>query len=149
MSQSLSQMYIHLVFTTKNRFPFISNEIENSLHSYISGILKNLESTVISINSTSDHIHILFKLSKNLALAKVVEETKKHSSKWMKEQGVLKFSWQAGYGAFSVSSSKLKVVIKYIQNQKEHHRVKSFEEEIDEFMNEYNVKEYDPKYFLD
>lgn len=70
-------MYIHLVFTTKNRFPFVSKEIENSLHSYISGIFKNLESPVISINSTSDHIHILFKLSKNVALTKVVEEIKK------------------------------------------------------------------------
>lgn len=67
----------------------------------------------------------------------------------MKDQEVLKFSWQAGYGAFSVSSSKLDVVIKYIQNQKEHHRVKSFEEEIEGFMKEYKIKEYDAKYFLD
>ncbi|MCF6361029.1 MAG: transposase [Cyclobacteriaceae bacterium] len=94
-----------------------------------------------------DHIHILFHLSKNEALAKVVEDVKKQSSKWMKLQGVDNFTWQIGYGAFSVSSSKVEVVKGYIQNQKENHRSKSFLEEIEVFMQEYNVSGYDNQYF--
>lgn len=110
MGQSLSQMYIHLVFGTKYRYPYINENVEDSLHAYIAGILKNLESPAIKINSVPDHIHILFRLSKNYALAKVVEEVKKESSKWMKTQGVTGFTWQGGYGAFSVSSYKVEIV---------------------------------------
>jgi REP element-mobilizing transposase RayT len=92
MGQSLSQMYIHLVFGTKHRYPFISLEIEDRLHAYTAGILKNYQSPAIKINYVSDHIHILFRLSKNYALAKVVEEVKKNSSIWMKEQGIEGFT---------------------------------------------------------
>ncbi len=92
MGQSLSQMYIHLVFSTKYRQPYINDVIEESLHAYMAGILKNLESPAIKINSVPDHVHILFRLSKNYALAKVVEEVKKQSSKWMKAQGIKGFT---------------------------------------------------------
>ena len=85
MGQSLSQLYIHLTYGTKNRFPFIKPECEERLHGYMAGILKHYESPAILINSVSDHVHILFRLSKNYALAKVVEEVKKQSSKWVKE----------------------------------------------------------------
>lgn len=149
MGQSLSQMYVLLTFGTKERYPYIEKEVEDELHSYISGIFKNMESPVISINSVPDHIHILFRLSKNYALAKVVEEVKKSSSKWMKEikNGNSKFTWQIGYGAFSVSSSKLEVVKSYIVNQKEHHKKILYKEEIEKFIKNYDLLEYDEKYF--
>jgi REP element-mobilizing transposase RayT len=115
----------------------------------MAGILKNMESPALKINSVPDHIHILFRLSKNHALAKVVEEVKKQSSKWMKEKGVNGFTWQIGYGAFSVSSYKVEVVTNYIIRQKEHHKIVTFKDEIEKFVKEYNVTEYDAKYFLD
>jgi len=149
MGQSLSQLYVHLVFGTKGRYPFIKEEVEAALHAYMAGIFKNLESPAIKINSVPDHIHILFRLSKNHALAKVVENVKKDSSKWMKGNGVKGFSWQIGYGAFSVSASKVDVVTKYILNQKEHHKKQSFREEVEEFVREYDVIAYEPQYFWD
>jgi putative transposase len=149
MGQSLSQVYIHLTFGTKNRYPFIKQETEERLHAYLAGTLKNYESPSLAINSVPDHVHILFRLSKNYTLAKVVEEIKKQSSKWLKEIGAeyQKFSWQQGYGAFSVSSSKIDVVKKYINNQKEHHRLKTYLEEVETFFREYGATEYDPEYF--
>ncbi len=147
MGQSVSQLYTHLIFGTKGRLPLISPDIEKQLHSYIAGTLKNIGSPALKINSVPDHIHILFKLSKNYSLAKVVEEVKKQSSKWMKEEGVKGFTWQIGYGAFSVSSSKIETVKKYIINQKEHHNKKSFKKEIEEFIRKYDVVEYDEKFF--
>jgi putative transposase len=149
MGQSLSQMYVHLIFGTKNRFPFIKPEFEERLHAYLAGTLKNYKSPALVINSVPDHVHILFRLSKNYALAKVVEEVKKQSSKWVKEiEGSnRKFSWQIGYGAFSVSSSKVSTVKEYIINQKSHHLHKSYMEEVEEFMKEYDVIEYDPDFF--
>lgn len=149
MGQSLSQMYIHLVFRTKYGRPYIHENIESAMHSYIAGILKNMESPALKINSVPDHIHILFRLSKNHALAKVVEEVKKQSSKWMKEKGVVGFTWQIGYGAFSVSSYKVEVVTNYIIRQKEHHKKVTFKDEVEKSMKENNVTEYDTKYFYD
>ncbi len=149
MGQSLSQMYIHLVFRTKYGYPYIQENIESSLHVYMAGILKNMESPALKINSVPDHIHILFRLSKNYALAKVVKEVKKQSSKWMKEKGVNGFTWQIGYGAFSVSSYKVEVVTNYIIRQKELHKIVTFKDELEKFVKEYNVTEYDAKYFWD
>lgn len=108
MGQSLAQLYTHLIFGTKARLPLISEQVESQLHAYMAGTLKEYQSPSLYINSVPDHIHILFRLSKNYALAKVVEEVKKGSSKWMKrtEGGHLNFAWQTGYGAFSVSSTK-------------------------------------------
>ncbi|MBI9066538.1 MAG: IS200/IS605 family transposase [Salinivirgaceae bacterium] len=149
MGQSLSQLYVHLTFGTKERYPFIIPKIQDQLHAYLAGILKKYESSAITINSVSDHIHVLFRLSKNFTLAKIVEEIKKSSSKWMKEieGGSLKFTWQIGYGAFSVSSSKLETVKNYIKNQEEHHKRITYKEEIEEFISRYDIIEYDAKYF--
>src|SRR5690606_24615939 len=147
MGQSLSQMYIHLVYGTKGRLPYINEEVAPLLHSYMAGIFRRQDSPAVKIYSVPDHIHILFRLSKNHALARVVENVKKDSSKWMKENGVGGFTWQIGYGAFSVSASKVDVVTNYILKQKEHHQKKSFKDEIEDFMREYEVIEYDPEYF--
>ncbi|GET29356.1 IS200/IS605 family transposase [Prolixibacter sp. SD074] len=147
MGQSLAQLYVHLIFGTKERYPFVSTEIKPAFEAYITGIFKNLNSPTIIVYANPDHVHILFRLSKNHALAKIVEEVKKSSSKWMKEKGVRKFVWQIGYAAFSVSSSKLDSVKRYIQNQQEHHRRISFQEEIETFMGHYRISEYDGSYF--
>ena len=147
MGQSLAQLYIHLIFGTKERYPFISPEIKPAFEAYITGIFKNLNSPTIIVYANPDHVHILFRLSKNHALSKIVEEVKKSSSKWTKEKGVEKFTWQIGYAAFSVSSSKLDSVKRYFLDQQEHHRKISFKEEVETFMRHYRISEYDEKYF--
>lgn len=148
MSQSLSKLYIHLTFSTKGRQPMIHKTIRADLHSYMAGTFKRQQSPALIINSVPDHIHALFRLSKNVALAGIVEHLKKSSSKWMKENtGNHSFFWQTGYGAFSVSSSKIDTVTRYIVLQKEHHQHLSYREEIERFMKEYDVVDYNPHYF--
>jgi putative transposase len=148
MSQSLSKLYIHLTFSTKGRAPIIHDEIRDDLHSYLAGTFKRVDSPALIINSVPDHIHALFRMSKNVSLAKILEELKKSSSKWMKENtGNPSFYWQIGYGAFSVSSSKIETTMRYIARQKEHHKQLSYRKEIEKFMKEYDVVEYDPVYF--
>lgn len=151
MGQSLSQMYIHLVFSTKFRRPFILPEIKDELHAYIAEILKQHDSPALIINSVPDHIHILFRLSKNYSLAKIVEEIKKCSSKWMKSKvqshSGLQFSWQIGYGAFSVSSSGVDNVRKYIARQEEHHKDKSHKEELEKIMLKHDMADFNPEYY--
>ncbi len=149
MGQSLSQLYVHLIFGTKRRLPLIHKKCEDQLHSYIAGALKKYDSPALIINSVPDHIHILFRLSKNYALSKVVEEIKKESSKWMKQVagGHARFAWQIGYGAFSVSSYKIEMVKNYIKNQKKHHNIISYKEEVEEFIKLSNIIEYDAEFF--
>ena len=147
MGQSLSQLYVHLVFGTKRRHPFIVKRVETGLHSYMAGILKNMESPALKINSLPDHVHILFRLSKNYTLVKIVQNVKKDSSIWMKKQNIPGFGWQNGYGAFSVSRYKIETVTSYISNQKEHHKVISFKEEIERFISQSDIIEYNSDYF--
>ena len=149
MSQSLSQLFVHLTYGTLDRYPFIKTDWEEDLHSYIGGILRNLSSPAVIINSVSDHIHILFLLSKNFALAKVVEEVKRQSTIWVKsdKQRSQKFAWQGGYGAFSISSSQVEKVKQYIANQKELHKKYSYREEVEALIKEYDIIAYDPEYF--
>jgi REP element-mobilizing transposase RayT len=131
--------------------PWITPSIEKRVHAYMAGTLQEYESPALIINSVPDHAHILFRLSKNYALARIVEEVKKQSSKWIKtiEGGHPRFKWQIGYGAFSVSSSKVEIVKRYIENQKQHHGYHTFQEEVEQFVKEYDIIEYDPKYFWD
>ncbi len=148
MGQSLSQLYIHLTFGTKERYPFISTDWEAKLLAFITGILKNHNSSCIISNCDEDHVHILFRMSKNYALSKIIENVKKESSKWVKHNipSCSKFTWQTGYGAFSVSSSKVEIVKRYIAKQKEHHKKLSYQEEVEMFFKEYGL-EYNPKYY--
>jgi len=150
MPQSLAKVFLHIVFSTKNRKPLIKQEVEVELHKYLSGIARDHKSLVIAINSVEDHIHILCLLSRNITISKLLEELKKSSSKWIKTKGdaYKNFFWQNGYGAFSVSQSAVNTVKKYIANQKEHHRKKSFKEEYVEFLKKYEI-EYDEKYIWD
>lgn len=150
MSQSLAVVLVHLVFSTKNRETAIHPEIEGELHPYMATVFRTLESPSLAINGTSDHIHALFRLGRKIALAKVIEEIKTSSSKWIKTKGPEYggFHWQNGYGAFSVGQSGVAAVKKYIANQKEHHRRKTFQEEFREFLAKYQV-EYDERYVWD
>lgn len=150
MPQSLSNIYIHLIFSTKDRFPFLNDDVRGELHAYMATVLKNLNCPSVLINSVEDHAHILFKLGRTVTLAKAVEEVKKSSSKWIKPKSAMlgKFSWQAGYGAFSVSESNVEAVADYIRQQEEHHRVKTFQEEFREFLSK-NKIDYDERYVWD
>ncbi len=147
MGQSLVKNYLHLVFSTKHREPFIQPPVELELHNYLGGICNNLDCQVIKVGGYSDHIHILCMLSKKIPLMKLIEELKSHSSKWIKTKGVgyENFYWQDGYGAFSVNPSEIATVITYITNQHEHHRKKTFQDEYRAFLKKYNV-EYDERY---
>ena len=150
MPQSLARILVHLIFSTKNREPFLRDDVRPELHKYISGILKALDSPVISIASMPDHVHMLFALSKNEPLIRIVEEVKKRSSKWVKTKGAAygRFAWQSGYGVFSVSPSRLHEAEAYLENQQEHHRVRTFQEEFREFLEKHNVP-YDEKHIWD
>jgi REP-associated tyrosine transposase len=132
MPQSLVRVVLHLVFSTKNRTPFLKDcELRARLHGYLAGSLQNVNCEPIIVNSVEDHVHILCNFSRTLTIANLIEETKKSSSMWMKQQGVkyCDFYWQAGYGAFSVSESNVEQVRAYIATQEEHHRTLSFQDE--------------------
>jgi len=121
MTQSLSEIFIHIVFSTKNRDPLLSKDIKYELYSYIAQILKTLNSPSVIIGGVENHIHILCRLSKNFTISKIVKDIKRNSSKWMKTKGILDFYWQNGYSVFSVSSSNLNKTINYILNQEQDH----------------------------
>ncbi len=147
MAQTLVRVLVHLIFSTKDRAGLIRPDVESELHAYLAGIAKNLDSPCCAVNGTNDHVHMLVSQSKNLALAKLVEEVKKGSSRWIKTKGAAfrRFHWQDGYAAFSVSQSKAATVEAYIAGQKEHHRRRSFQEELIQFLRKHGV-EYDERY---
>jgi REP element-mobilizing transposase RayT len=150
MGQSLAKNYLHIIFSTKKHVPLIQPKIEKELHSYLGGICNRLECFPVKIGGYVDHVHILCLLSKKIALVKLMEELKSHSSKWIKEKGIdyQNFYWQDGYGAFSVSSKEISHLTTYIENQFEHHKTKTFKEEYESFLKEYSV-EYDERYVWD
>ena len=141
MAQSLAKNLIHLIFSTKERRPLIGDPVREDLHTYAAGVLNTLISPALAINSMRDHIHILFVLHKNHALAHAVQEIKQGTSRWIKTKGAgyASFHWQNGYGAFSVSQSAVPEVIDYIAKQQEHHRKLSFQDEFRAFLNRYEV----------
>ncbi len=147
MSQSISKVYVHITFSTKNRANLIDSEIENELFSYIGGICKKMECNPIRVGGYNNHIHVLCLLSKKVAQMSLLEEIKKRSSNWIKTKGskYSNFYWQNGYGIFSVNPSEIEVVSSYIENQKEHHATKTFQEEYRAFLKKYNV-DYDERY---
>ncbi|HET6142084.1 MAG TPA: IS200/IS605 family transposase [Candidatus Acidoferrales bacterium] len=150
MPQSLAKNLIHLVFSTKNRDPILTEPIRTPLCNYASAVMRDLESHVIAINAWNNHVHILFTLSRNHSLARVVMEVKRATSKWIKTQGrgFAKFHWQNGYGAFLIGQSRVEEVTKYISIQAEHHQIRSFEGELRSFLNKYEI-EFDERYVWD
>ena len=150
MPQSLANLLVHIIFSTKDRQPFIKQNIEKQLYSYMVRIFRECDSPAIIIGGTENHVHILFSLSKKYRLSKVIEDIKKSSSKWIKTKRLeyKKFYWQNGYGAFSIGTSGKMATIKYIRNQKEHHRKRTFQAEFVKFLNKYQIK-YDERYVWD
>ncbi len=150
MPQSLVKNYVHIIFSTKGRMPFINDEIEDELFKYIGGVSKHLECNPIIIGGAKDHVHLLLLLSRKISLMKFVEIVKTHSSKWIKNRGDKfdNFYWQRGYGCFSVNPKKIDQVKDYILNQKSHHRKISFQEEYRKFLIK-NDLDYDEKYLWD
>ena len=150
MGQSLVKNYTHIVFSTKYRAPIIHPPYELELHAYLGGICNNLECHTLKVGGYTDHVHILCILSKKIALMKLLEEVKSHSSKWMKtkDYSLNNFYWQDGYGTFSVNPAQVDRVVAYIGNQHEHHRKKDFQYEFRSYLKKYNV-EYDERYVWD
>ena len=148
--QSLSSILVHLIFSTKNREPFITPTIETELHPYMATIFRELKSPSLAISGTYDHVHILFSLARVIAIADLLEEVKTETSKWIKTKGAefRNFHWQRGYGAFSIGQSQVDDVMRYIHRQKEHHRRVAFQEEYRGFLKAYGI-EYDERYVWD
>ena len=141
MSQSLSKIYIHLVFHIKYNSPLIRKEDKSRLYAYMGSIIKTNDSIPIIINGTENHVHILCVMSKNIALAKLTEEVKRNSSRWIKtlDPHYATFAWQGGYAGFSVSQSLHDRTKKYIENQEEHHKKMTYQEEVKLFLDEYGI----------
>jgi putative transposase len=150
MPQSLAKIYIHLIFSTKNREPILADDVRAELHAYMGGTLKGLDCVPLEINSEPDHAHLLFLLSRKFALSDVIGGLKKSATDWLRTKGerYRQFFWQAGYGAFSVSQSGLDDVRTYIQTQRQHHTTKTFQDEFRAFLKKYEI-EYDERYVWD
>lgn len=146
MSHSYGQIHVHAVFSTKDRRDLISKALQPQLWAYLVGIGKHHDIFVPAVGGAADHAHILFQLPTNLTLASAILLLKSNSSKWMNTQQRM-FAWQEGYGAFSVSTSNLGAVIRYIQNQEAHHREITFEQEYLALLKKHAIK-FDPKYVL-
>ena len=146
MAHSFSRNHIHLIFSTKERRKTINKELQPPLWAYLAGICRNFEMIALMVGGTQNHVHLLFHLPPKLALAKAVQLLKSNSSKWMSDQ-VREFSWQEGYGAFSVSSSNIESVTRYIQNQEAHHRKIGFDEEFRAILTKHGI-EYDPAHLF-
>ena len=150
MPGTFSQIYIQVVFAVKAGQKLIESSWEDELYKYITGIITNKEQKLLAINGVEDHIHILIGLKPSCRLSDLVREIKKSSSAFIRDKGFSKFrfEWQEGYGAFSYSQSAVPSVIAYIQNQKEHHRKVTFQEEYRDFMQKFQI-EHEDKYLFD
>jgi putative transposase len=143
MSHSFIQVYIHAVFSTKDRRKIISKEIRPQLWSFMAGICRNKGMKPLAINGMDDHAHVLFNMQPDLSVAQAVGMIKANSSRWMKQHQT-GFAWQEGYGAFTVSLEDTAAVARYIRNQEEHHRTVTFEQEF-LILLEMNGIKFDPK----
>ena len=151
MPQSLARVWIHLIFSTKNRFAFLSDKVMRAdMHAYLAQMLREQDCETLIVNGVEDHVHALFALSRTHAIAAVVKEIKRTSSGFAKElsPSLAKFQWQGGYGAFSVSQSNLADVVRYIEEQEEHHKRVGFQDEYRAFLKAYGI-EYDERYVWD
>lgn len=150
MANTYTQIYIHLIFAVQNRNALIHPEWEDQLYKYITGIVQNKGHKMLALNGTQDHVHLFIGMKPDCSVSEIVREIKKSSNAFIKDKQFTRipFRWQAGFGAFSYADSQLDSVIKYIVNQKEHHRKKTFKEEYLDVLNKFQV-DYDPKYLFD
>ncbi len=147
MAQTLVSLLVHVIFSTRNREPLITPEIEPELFAWIGGILKNHESHLLDAGGDADHVHLLISQSKNIPLSSLMKDVKKDSSSWIKtkDRRFRNFHWQDGYGAFSIRQTDIPELNRYIAGQKKHHRRRTFQEELIAFLDEYGMT-YDERY---
>ena len=150
MTQSFACIYVHLIFSTKDRTDWIREDWENELHRYFAGTLRNQGNKLIEAGGTPNHVHLLFSIAKQSSMSNIVRDLKANSSSWVHRElpECRGFAWQAGYAAFSVSYSSIADVQAYVREQKEHHRTRTFQEEFLAFLEKHHI-EYDPKYVFD
>ncbi len=151
MSQSLVQIYIHIVYSTKHRQPFLKdNEFRDRTHRYLAGICRNLDCPTLIVGGVEDHVHLLCRLGKKVDVADLLRDLKRDSSKWVKAEQprLADFHWQVGYGAFSISPSHVVALEKYIAHQEEHHRSETFQDEFRRLCKKYGL-EIDERYVWD
>ncbi|MBN1515172.1 transposase [Candidatus Sumerlaeota bacterium] len=151
MPQSLVQNYQHIVFSTKNRAAFLSDSgIRQEMHAYLGGACRDSDSPSLAVGGVADHVHILCRLSKHLAIVNFIRDIKRESSKWIKtkDSTYQAFQWQNGYGAFSVSPSHVPDLIRYIGEQEAHHHRESFQDEFRRLLKKYGL-EWDERYVWD
>jgi putative transposase len=149
MANTYTQIHIQAIFAVQNRECLIQKEWQEELYRYITGIIQNHDHKLLQINGMPDHLHIFFGMRPNQSLSDLMKKVKGDSSAWINEKGFLKsrFSWQAGYGAFSYGKSQVSKVIQYIESQEEHHKTKTFLEEYIEFLNAFEI-EYEEKFIF-
>ncbi len=147
MAQSLSHILIHVIFSTKDRTPFLKPEIRSRLHGYLAKKCRDLKCVCFRVGGVEYHVHLAIDLPRTLALSKLLEELKATSSKWLKTKSpeLSEFAWQGGYVAFSLSFSHLDALCQYIDRQEEHHKDVSFQEEYVNLLEKLKI-EYDPRY---
>ena len=151
MPQSLTQIYLHIAFSTKDRKPFLSDkEFRGRTHAYLAGICKNLDCPSLIVGGVEDHVHILCRYGETIEVATLLRELKRDSSKWIKieQPHLAEFRWQAGHGAFSISPSHVDALKDYIRNQEDHHRRESFQDEFRRLCKKYGI-EIDERYVWD
>jgi REP element-mobilizing transposase RayT len=150
MANTYSQIYIQIVFAVEGRQNLIGREWKDELYKYITGIVKNEKQKLLAIGGVSDHIHILLNIKPNIALSDLVRDIKANSSRFVNEKRFVrgKFSWQEGFGSFSYSISQLDDVIRYIQNQEDHHRETSFKDEYLKYLKRFEI-EFDENYVFE
>lgn len=149
MANTYTQIHIQAVFAVQNRISLIQSTWKDELYKYISSMVAKYDHKVLQINGMPDHVHLLMGFRPTQALSELMKELKEDSSKWINARGFVtgKFSWQAGYGAFSYSKDQVPRVIRYIQNQEDHHKRQSFLEEYEELLKIHEI-EYDQRYIF-
>ena len=150
MPQSLSKVILHIIFSTKNREPFLDSDVRPRMHAYLATTCRDLSAELVCVGGVADHVHIVATLPRTVSQAQLIEQIKKASSKWIKalDTRYRGFFWQRGYGALSVSPSQLEVVVQYIETQQEHHRTRAFQEEYRELLQRHGV-DFNERYLWD
>ena len=150
MPQSLANVILHLVFSTKDRAPVLAPAIRPNLHAYLATVVRNAGCECPRAGGTEDHVHLAIRLARTVAIADLVEEVKTASSKWLKTQtaALASFAWQRGYGVFSTGPADLAALLAHIEGQEEHHRTRTFQDEYRAFLRKYGI-DFDERYVWD
>ena len=150
MPQSLSKVIVHIIFSTKDREPWLGLDVRPRMHAYLATVCRDLGAEVVRVGGVADHVHIVTTLPRTVSQAQLIEQIKKVSSKWIKtlDARYRSFFWQRGYGAFSVSPSQLEAVVQYVDTQQEHHRTRTFQQEYRQLLRTHGV-DFDERYIWD